>query len=736
MAQEFNSLLDRLTHRLRFEPLLRLEIQRELRTHLDDQFAANRAAGLNEDESVCQAAAALGDPVELERQLWAANRWRMTLRAGAKWIAMIFLAPAACVACIVIALGVVRSIAPVVTTYFSWTYAPIPAPVRPMVDFAQRQTQQIIDSHSGSRAEIASPFYSLDSASEAAAAHSSDRALWADYACRFVDDCGIQPSADPGDPLLSQSKLNQALAIISQGEKLDPSNALYPLLAAQCLARASSRQLRDQPPDYFPFGQIWSDGKIHPYNCWKLKVENHALFSQAVDCLSRAADMPVLDSYSLELYQRRAALLPRRDDLGKQVLLMSIALNSRHYPLKYWDLLFTMSAHALDQALAGKLDESLKLEDNINRVAAAVTREGSNSDGTMESSAFYTDVAGHSAAVLKLAGKNAESQDLLQWLMKMGQQRRMTFSFLHGDQRSLLADWVASSTHVPRDIAPLRRAEYSVADQAGLVSLIFFLLALAAAAGIGAAIESLASRRRRGIAIAVLPSMGEMRGLIFAAAILPMVLYAGYVTLIPGGQRLLGIQARPQTLIVEYSIVILAIAVLGLTASAQIARRHLAAVGVEASPFMFYAPAAMLLLPMVAIGTLALTAGFLLVGENFAGEIIPISLILCLLTLMVGLRYRRAAGAFNSAAMVRIAGSIFRSVALTVSVLALSISVIGGFGLRYLETRAVHQIRQDSVLNELNNEADPAVQSLRATVYHQCLHVAAQMQAQSPNHWR
>lgn len=101
---DFTDILARATHRLRIDRELQLDVEHELRTHLQDAAAEYRDAGHPPDEADDLAARALGDPDDVADQLWRANRGRIRLRAWARWGLQL----AAPVAMVLVVLFVVR----------------------------------------------------------------------------------------------------------------------------------------------------------------------------------------------------------------------------------------------------------------------------------------------------------------------------------------------------------------------------------------------------------------------------------------------------------------------------------------------------------------------------------------------------------------------------------------------------------------------------------------------------
>ncbi|MEO1236074.1 MAG: permease prefix domain 1-containing protein [Planctomycetota bacterium] len=97
---DFRDLTERATARLRRDRELRLEVTRELESHLEASAAEFRAADYSEDDAHAAAVKAFGDPEDVAQQLWEANRFRLRLRAWGWWAARVSLLPA-CVAAVV-----------------------------------------------------------------------------------------------------------------------------------------------------------------------------------------------------------------------------------------------------------------------------------------------------------------------------------------------------------------------------------------------------------------------------------------------------------------------------------------------------------------------------------------------------------------------------------------------------------------------------------------------------------
>jgi hypothetical protein len=716
MAEEIDELLEQVTYRLRFDPELRLEIQRELRAHFRDKLAECRAADLGEEQSRMDALSSLGNPGDLAAELWRANRARMTSHAIVRWLAVTLLIPAACAVCLVVAFSLFQSAAPIVANQDPYRFNLSKVMPEAVVNAAESQTERLIGPIAADKQSLFSPSQALSEnafgsdglekllamARAASEAHPQDATYLAQYARLFVFNLGIGTDADSGDPLLSKEHLNEALAIIEQGERVDPDNAFFPLLAAQCLARASSRQLQNQPADYHPWSFVSNDGPIHQLSSAKLEIDDAGTFAQAAATLHRASLMQRFDNHGATLRDRRLALLPAANTLGDVVLRINTDMNSRTGSNWAWDLLCTFSAHALDLAVAGDHSHALESEGDINRVLGMMLSDGQNSNATIFSYGFYPYdvVAGHAAAVLELAGADQQAHNLREWMMDFSQRKRVIFHEVSIDQ------------------APFNRAEYNLADRAALVGLIEALLAFVLFSSLWAAIESLITSNRAGLALVIVPRLGEASVLLLAGA-LPIVLYCLYITFTPMGHRLAGLNSRYETLMTEYLIVIAASAALGLTAATQIARRRLAAVGGFVPGTTSLGMGIVLMLPALAVVLFTCSALYSPISDS----LVPSAAILFSIAGFGAIWLRRALRSVSGANNIRAIGSMFRSLAVMVALLALVIGAAGGIGLHRLETSAVARIGEDRVLSHMNVEMTPGVLDLRRELNQRCASV-------------
>ena len=105
---KLNQSLDLFTEGLRSDPEIRLDIRKELQSHLEEKIAEETAQGHSNEESLELALKTFGSPVEVADGLAAANRRRMNFRARMRLLAGALLIPAVII-CAFFSLGMASS---------------------------------------------------------------------------------------------------------------------------------------------------------------------------------------------------------------------------------------------------------------------------------------------------------------------------------------------------------------------------------------------------------------------------------------------------------------------------------------------------------------------------------------------------------------------------------------------------------------------------------------------------
>jgi hypothetical protein len=257
------------------------------------------------------------------------------------------------------------------------------------------------------------------------------------------------------------------------------------------------------------------------------------------------------------------------------------------------------------------------------------------------------------------------------------------------------------------DFAPMRRAEYALADELGVAALSIAVLTLAALYAARALASFLRRRRREDVARPLRLTLGWRRisAIVALAVVAPMIAYFAYARLTPLSGRGWGLNVQIRRVAFEY-IVLGAFILMLLN---YLTRRAVRARAAELGLGLFIAPegdrvcrplrrtllgaTATLLALLCLAGVIAVVFGFNL---NFAGmnkmhaTLAAALMVTCWLFLGVAvmtLRHERHDGRLPA---FFVAGTVART-AFPIAVLAAIILGIAGFPLHWAESHAVRQ---------------------------------------------
>jgi len=287
----FENLLDEATSSLRDDAELRLDIRAELASHLEDKRDDFVAKGHSEVESADLAAQSLGPPDTLARDLLAANRRRMKLRALARLALRAVVVPAGVIACVLV---------------FTFTYG----------RFRRLESSCLamngIEVGSAS-CFVPSPFDDLleesrfillgDPTRETEAArqrviweaHPENMMFFGNYLTALASE--VRPGR--GEDLFERE--------LCLGMRLDPGNARYGfLLASHHLSTAAEEDWSEDTGD-------------------KLIVKDRALLDRAMAEYVKACRMPRMDTYTRDMLSLRLGLLPPEARVEDRLLRVTMA---------------------------------------------------------------------------------------------------------------------------------------------------------------------------------------------------------------------------------------------------------------------------------------------------------------------------------------------------------------------------------------------------------------------------
>lgn len=287
MPSKTELFLDRATAGLATDPELRLDVQAELRTHIED-----KQTELGGEDHADEAVASLGEVVELAEEVAAANQRRLGGRVLARRLLRFALVPAAilCALCfsglreVLYARRLGASLEGDLTRS-----SPLPGWLDRLRKLSQ-QEQLLL--HGDPDRRGTDRFRTLWEQNPTNAVY------YADYITRVQDDFSL---AD-----------ERKLAALAEARTVDPENSRYPLLASiiQLRAAAEYDTLKGD------------DGNVAAY---ALEPKDRPALDRAMADLLAAAGLPVYRCYHLEMLRERQAALGPPDRLLDTVQRTAIA---------------------------------------------------------------------------------------------------------------------------------------------------------------------------------------------------------------------------------------------------------------------------------------------------------------------------------------------------------------------------------------------------------------------------
>ena len=315
------------TEGLKPDPELRMDIAHELRTHLEDTIAEQKAAGASDEESLQHALKTFGDPQEVSRDLLRANLRRMRLRAVAKWAARVTLMPAL----IVIMCIVLFKMGEAATGMSAMNIMLMAAHGVPGVPhFSDTRVGRWFEQRA-SRPRLRKDLTEDEKFLYHGNPNTKNRLEWARglverfpndptvygyYTIwfilrneRFLGDNEHLPSAE------QRKALDETIAVLNRGEEIDPDNAFYNYMKAFALFVQGAKLEVDKEATYV----VEQGGKQRTRKAMKVVVRDLALVDRAIEECRRGNTKSFYDSYSAGFAQRRLNLRCSPETLTEEI---------------------------------------------------------------------------------------------------------------------------------------------------------------------------------------------------------------------------------------------------------------------------------------------------------------------------------------------------------------------------------------------------------------------------------
>jgi hypothetical protein len=534
--EKHDDLVNRLTHRLRIDPELRMDVAHELRAHLEDSTAEFRRGGYSEKDAAENAVKALGDETELSMNLWLANKKRVRVRQVVKWAGRVTLIPASILLTAFIALNFFATIGnlnsfsdskmvPAIYRGWQWKLTP--------------EQQFIFQGDPEAKTDLEKQKSIAD--------------RWPDNPVYYANYAAYE--------LVTEIELNQFLTIFDRGEKLEPQNAFYNFMKAAYLVKNAIR-LEDNP-DY-SFRTTDRYGKTKVNKCVKTIILNRARFERGLAEFQKGLAKPYYTSHTVDMLKLRLNLLPPIESFGDFLHRTSLAISVLLPDLELLrELGKGVDGYALDLAGQGNKEETVKL---LNGVAVLATKMNQNTATIIEILVAKTirDIGlGHAICAYDKLGLPAEARQTRTQL----DQENSFFREIYGqtglvklDKNIILHGGVLSSILSPAvpgyrpQLGPVRRVEYIFFNEAALMYLLGILIFCAILNGLISLILLILHPNQPDSPKLLFVGLKPLARILFLAVILPIGLYILY-GLLPFGGREYGINLTMKRLILEYTLV-------------------------------------------------------------------------------------------------------------------------------------------------------------------------------------
>ncbi|MFA7231229.1 MAG: permease prefix domain 1-containing protein [Victivallaceae bacterium] len=359
---KLNQALDLFTEGLRSDPEVRLDIRRELQSHLEEKIAEETIAGHSDEESLELALKTFGSPVEVADDLADANRQRMKFRARMRLLAGTLLIPAVII-CAIFSLNVGSSFN-FLGSIFSVGEASTLNKVGKIFSF------NIFPRYTPEQQFILYGDHTKKTNAE------RQKAIWDKfpdnkiYAANYITSLMGSWSYDG-------KNRDFVLSEIGRAERLDPDNALYNYLAAGIMLKAACKEI----------ALPQKDRKIQTQ--YRIEIKDRALLEKAMREYLIGVNKKYCSSYTKDLLKQRLQIIGRADSLGGQLEQISVAAGTILPNLSFYrSMSIIMPEYAGFLIKEGKKQEALQYLNTWQQFIRHINSDGDYLIGVLVTAAI------------------------------------------------------------------------------------------------------------------------------------------------------------------------------------------------------------------------------------------------------------------------------------------------------------------------------------------------------------
>ena len=562
------------TRRLRDDPELRMDIAHELRTHIEDRIEAAKAAGEGEQNSIVTALKAFGDPETVGEEIWKANRGRMRLRAWVKWGARVTLVPAVLVmALVLLYFAVITGVGCLVIANQLGESSALYADFLrsdAMRQWVQRSAERPFKSGITEREKLVyqgGPGVKtwLDKARRIVETDPTNPVYYGRYAIWWIHDMA-HLIKEQGE----ERALKETLAMLDRGEQLEPDNAFYNYMkAAMLLERGATWEL-DESRSY----TVTVRGRQRIRHPDKLILKDRRLVEQAVRELLKGTRKSTYDSHVMDFALLRQGLLQEPDSLVQELgRIQDMAGQVLPDLSRFRDMIRGAEAYAGFLAEEGRQEEALAI---LERIRVPALQLGSSTDllitvlvahsmlvAPLEKGAFVYDTLNMKEAAAQARAEAREEQQCFESLTTRSTEH-FSDEEIEKNGGMLLAITLPAiyAKRDPEMLRPWRLVERVLFERAMLTAVFVALMVILLALLLRTFGMLVGLRRRAEVPKLFFPGWKRLAWVIGVSVVLPLAAYYVYSRWMPFGGLGYGINYRPERLVLEFSVLGVAIIVL------------------------------------------------------------------------------------------------------------------------------------------------------------------------------
>jgi len=590
---EFQELIEQATKRLKRDRELRLEVSRELESHLEAAAAEYHEGDYTDEETQTAAIKDFGDPNTIADRLWEANRFRLKLRAWAWWAARVTLLPAC-----ILALGVF--------VLSGWSTATMANQLISSGElmlsndntlgrwFVSRQKaemsteQQLIFYGDESAPDVISRWQAVRDA------HPEEVLHQIHLISHMLSELGnTTQQAEQSDWPNKAAAVRQELKRASQ---LDPRNGMYALIDAGLSAipidlgslkspiglESFEQETQPEPAVVMTLTRNSNDDTRVPTEILRLpKDHDRAAVERVLTGLSEAANQPYLSMHAIDRVGHRLAQLPSPNSIQDYLIRVADEINTLLPELSPTQKVARIAcAEALQRAETGDAEGAIAVLDDLSAINA---RFAAGSDTlvmlltawSMESMERATRVAVWETLGNETRAAQAlkTSDELARFWWREWEQHKTNDPLLNDLERQggiFLSIVTPAISGYDVDPKPFRQGEYTLLDRG---TLTIGMLLLVCAAAFTSVMGLINARRQQASALLLWIGWRRLAWVLSVALLLPVAFFIAW-SHSPWSGRAYGLNISFGTVILSHVLILTAVLILLVACGTQAIRQH------------------------------------------------------------------------------------------------------------------------------------------------------------------